>query len=118
MTTCDHAFDDCWNRIGISGDRSCPELVQHVLCRNCPVFEAGAGVLRSPRRPRAIWKNGRVSLTPPCRRLTAPVKACWSFDCGTSGSRCPSNQSSKSPRLGPSIASRIVPTIRSLASSI
>ena len=49
MTTRDHAFDDCWNRIGISGDRSCPELVQHVLCRNCPVFEAGTpGVLRSP----------------------------------------------------------------------
>jgi chemotaxis-related protein WspD len=33
---------DCWNRIGISGDRSCPELSTHIHCRNCPVFESGA----------------------------------------------------------------------------
>ena len=35
---------DCWNSIGVSGDRSCPELVAHVHCRNCPVF---AGAARS-----------------------------------------------------------------------
>ncbi|MDG3004884.1 chemotaxis protein CheW [Paludisphaera mucosa] len=34
--------DDCWNRIGIGGDRSCPELKVHVHCRNCPVFAAAA----------------------------------------------------------------------------
>ena len=34
--------DDCWNRIGVGGDRSCPELKQHVHCRNCPVFAAAA----------------------------------------------------------------------------
>jgi chemotaxis-related protein WspD len=34
--------DDCWNRIGVSGDRSCPELVAHVHCRNCPVFAGAA----------------------------------------------------------------------------
>lgn len=33
---------DCWNRIGTSGDRTCPELEVHIHCRNCPVFEAGA----------------------------------------------------------------------------
>lgn len=33
---------DCWKRIGIWGDRSCPELKQHVHCRNCPVYGAGA----------------------------------------------------------------------------
>jgi chemotaxis-related protein WspD len=33
---------DCWNRIGISGDRSCPELVKHIHCRNCPVFADAA----------------------------------------------------------------------------
>ncbi len=31
----------CWNRIGVYGDGSCPELVEHVHCRNCPVFAAG-----------------------------------------------------------------------------
>ncbi len=32
----------CWNAIGVAGDRSCPELVEHVHCRNCPVYSAGA----------------------------------------------------------------------------
>jgi chemotaxis-related protein WspD len=32
----------CWSRIGISGDRSCPELETHVHCRNCPVFAGAA----------------------------------------------------------------------------
>lgn len=35
-------IDDCWNRIGVSGDRSCPELEAQIHCRNCPVFSAAA----------------------------------------------------------------------------
>jgi len=33
---------DCWNRIGTSGDRTCPELETVVHCRNCPVHAAAA----------------------------------------------------------------------------
>jgi chemotaxis-related protein WspD len=33
---------DCWNHIGVSGDRSCPELSPFIHCRNCPVFAAAA----------------------------------------------------------------------------
>lgn len=36
------AIDDCWNRIGIHGDRTCPLLVEHIHCRNCPVYSAAA----------------------------------------------------------------------------
>jgi chemotaxis-related protein WspD len=36
------ALTDCWNRVGVWGDRSCPELAAAVHCHNCPVF-AGAG---------------------------------------------------------------------------
>jgi chemotaxis-related protein WspD len=36
------AAGDCWNRIGISGDRSCPELTRFIHCRNCPVFASAA----------------------------------------------------------------------------
>ena len=35
-------LDDCWNRIGIHGDRSCPLLVEHIHCRNCAVYSAAA----------------------------------------------------------------------------
>jgi chemotaxis-related protein WspD len=34
------ASQQCWNRIGIRGDRSCPELVTYTHCNNCPVFAA------------------------------------------------------------------------------
>lgn len=33
---------DCWNRIGASGDQSCPELPRHMHCHNCPVYAAAA----------------------------------------------------------------------------
>jgi chemotaxis-related protein WspD len=36
------AIDDCWNRIGIHGDRSCPLLDEHIHCRNCSVYAAAA----------------------------------------------------------------------------
>jgi len=36
------AIDDCWNRIGIHGDKSCPLLGEHIHCRNCAVYSAAA----------------------------------------------------------------------------
>ncbi len=34
--------DDCWNKIGVRGDRSCPELKQAIHCQNCRVFGAAS----------------------------------------------------------------------------
>jgi chemotaxis-related protein WspD len=42
---------DCWNRIGVRGDRSCPELVQYVHCRNCPVHAEAATRLLDGESP-------------------------------------------------------------------
>jgi len=39
------ALNDCWNHIGVHGDRSCPELAPHIHCRNCPIFSAAARTL-------------------------------------------------------------------------
>ncbi len=36
------AIDDCWNRIGVHGDKSCPLLAEHIHCRNCAVYSAAA----------------------------------------------------------------------------
>jgi chemotaxis signal transduction protein len=33
---------DCWNEIGVTGDRSCVELAEHTHCRNCPSYAAAA----------------------------------------------------------------------------
>ena len=46
--------DDCWNRIGVQGDKTCPELVKVVHCRNCPVF-AAAGARLFDRAPPPGW---------------------------------------------------------------
>jgi chemotaxis-related protein WspD len=37
---------DCWNKVGVEGDGSCPELKGFIHCRNCPVYSnAGLQVL-------------------------------------------------------------------------
>lgn len=36
---------DCWNKIGVRGDKSCPELERHSHCRNCPAYSAAAATL-------------------------------------------------------------------------
>jgi chemotaxis-related protein WspD len=42
----------CWNRIGVRGDRSCPELKTFTHCNNCPVFAvAGRRFLDAPSPP-------------------------------------------------------------------
>jgi chemotaxis-related protein WspD len=38
-------IDDCWNRIGVQGDRSCPELAHHAHCQSCPSYRAVASEL-------------------------------------------------------------------------
>lgn len=39
-------LDDCWNRIGVQGDQSCPRLCQHGHCRHCEVYAEAAATLR------------------------------------------------------------------------
>ena len=45
------AIDDCWNRIGVRGDGSCPELKQHVHCSHCPTHAAAALALLDREAP-------------------------------------------------------------------
>ncbi|MFV3403446.1 MULTISPECIES: chemotaxis protein CheW [Pseudomonas] len=41
----DEAIDDCWNRIGVHGNKQCPLLQRHIHCRNCEVYAAAASRL-------------------------------------------------------------------------
>ena len=45
------AIDDCWNRIGVQGDGTCPQLRQHVHCNRCPVHGAAALALLDREAP-------------------------------------------------------------------
>jgi len=35
-------LNDCWDKIGVTGDGSCIELEKHIHCRNCPVYSNAA----------------------------------------------------------------------------
>ena len=67
----DATIDDCWKRIGIRGDKSCPELAEHVHCRDCPAFSLAAaalldrdlgddGTALTARRPAAVPSLGET----------------------------------------------------------
>jgi chemotaxis-related protein WspD len=44
--------EQCWHKIGVWGDRSCPELAAVTHCHNCPVFAAaGRRFLDAPSPP-------------------------------------------------------------------
>lgn len=59
--------EDCWNKIGVRGDRSCPELASVVHCHNCAVFaRAGRTFLDAPS-PEGYQEEWT-------RRLAAPVE--------------------------------------------
>jgi chemotaxis-related protein WspD len=66
----------CWNRIGVYGDRTCPELTAHVHCRNCPVFAAGGRRLFDRPPPPgylAEWTARAAAPDPPPAGDTAAV---------------------------------------------
>jgi chemotaxis-related protein WspD len=70
--------DACWRRIGVMGDRSCPELARHVHCRNCPVY-AGAAQ-HNLQRPvdadyRDAWARELARPEPPPARTDAAALA-------------------------------------------
>jgi chemotaxis-related protein WspD len=64
-----HAIDDCWNRIGVRGDLSCPKLAEHVHCRNCPVHDAAAARVLDRVEARA------ADDTPPARSASSRNEA-------------------------------------------
>lgn len=45
FTSDDIQIDDCWSRIGVRGDKTCPELPGHSHCRNCPTYSMAATAL-------------------------------------------------------------------------
>lgn len=56
---------DCWNRIGVWGDRSCPELVGAVHCHNCPVFTAAGRRFLDGRPPEGYLDEWTSRLAEP-----------------------------------------------------
>jgi chemotaxis-related protein WspD len=59
------SLNDCWNRIGVQGDRSCPELPGQIHCRNCPVFSAAARALLDVPAPEGSRQSATAHFARP-----------------------------------------------------
>jgi chemotaxis-related protein WspD len=53
----DRVVNDCWNQIGVRGDKSCPELRQYVHCHNCPVYSRGAAEMLDADAPASYFAD-------------------------------------------------------------
>jgi chemotaxis-related protein WspD len=56
---------DCWNRIGVHGDRSCPELARVGHCHNCPVFAAAGRQFLDAPSPEGYLEEWTARLAEP-----------------------------------------------------
>ena len=73
---------DCWNRIGVRGDHSCPELSKFVHCHNCPVFaNAGRRILDSPS-PAGYVQEWTERLAAPVEKDTTDLQSVLIFRLG------------------------------------
>ncbi|OWW20729.1 chemotaxis protein CheW [Noviherbaspirillum denitrificans] len=45
------AIEDCWNRVGVRGNRSCEKLAEHTHCRHCSVYGAAAQAIMQRQLP-------------------------------------------------------------------
>jgi len=50
-------INDCWNKIGVEGDRTCGELTSFIHCRNCPVYSSGGRSLLEREAPPNYLKD-------------------------------------------------------------
>ena len=75
-------IDDCWNRIGVAGDRSCPELPAHIHCRNCPVFSNAARSLFDRPAPEGYLKEWTAALSTTAQTIEDDFASLFMFRLG------------------------------------
>jgi len=56
---------ECWRVVGVSGDRSCPELERFIHCRNCPVLAEAARGFFEREAPAGYLESWREILAEP-----------------------------------------------------
>jgi chemotaxis-related protein WspD len=78
----DQPVNDCWNRIGVRGDVSCPELQHHRHCHNCPVHAAAALALLDREPPAGTHAGWTVHFAEPLVVATAEAVPLFVFRIG------------------------------------
>lgn len=62
---------ECWRIVGVSGDRSCPELETFIHCRNCPVLAEAARTFFDRAAPAGYLDDWRAILEEPAAAADA-----------------------------------------------
>jgi len=73
---------ECWRTIGVSGDRSCPELQSYVHCRNCPVLAEAARGFFERGAPPGYLDSWRAILEEPAEAARAADSSVLVFRVG------------------------------------
>jgi chemotaxis-related protein WspD len=75
-------LNDCWNRIGVWGDGSCPELVKAVHCHNCPVFTAASQRFLDAPPPKGYLEEWTKRLIAPIEETATDLQSVLIFRLG------------------------------------
>src|SRR5688500_1774753 len=75
-------LDDCWNRIGVRGDRSCVELATVGHCHNCPVFARAGGRFLDAPSPPGYLEAWTERLAAPLEESAAQLESVLTFRLG------------------------------------
>jgi chemotaxis-related protein WspD len=75
-------LNDCWNRIGVRGDRSCPELAKVVHCHNCPVFAAASRRFLDAPAPEGYQEEWTERLVAPVEETATDLQSVLIFRVG------------------------------------
>jgi chemotaxis-related protein WspD len=73
---------ECWNRIGVRGDRSCPELPKVGHCHNCPVFAAAGRQFLNITTPEGYLEEWTERLAAPLEHIAEDVERVLIFRVG------------------------------------
>lgn len=75
-------MNDCWNRIGVRGDVSCPELQRRVHCHNCPVHAEAALALLDREPPAGTHAGWTTHFAEPLASAVTGTVAIFVFRIG------------------------------------
>ena len=81
-STATPVVNDCWNRIGVWGDKSCPELVPAVHCHNCPVFTAASTRFLDAPSPKGYVEEWTQRLIAPIEETARDLQSVLIFRLG------------------------------------
>jgi chemotaxis-related protein WspD len=72
----------CWTTIGIRGDRSCPDLLKYVHCRNCSRYESAVHDLLNREPPETYIEELTRMIAEPETKETGQKQAVMVFRLG------------------------------------